>query len=206
MLSIHKLPKAAVIVFGILLAIFCSTMPKSDDYIVDVIYGKPTFFMEETKSPFQSSQQIVDDGRFIYILVDDHKGVVQVYNTNGTYQNSIAFYSHLNGAFRIAVFEETFYVCDKQGSLYLFQNGNFVEFLSYMKAEAFRKSVDFEQNSSKYCIEKGSVWEKIRDGNVCIIERPIFFFQSSGGFLPICVILICPIILFMKNKKFKSYE
>lgn len=161
------------IVIGFLMLSAYAVSSTAGDSSKGTTYGNPRVYVDKDELSRKSIDQIVDDGERIYLLLDDHQGVVQVYSIDGEYQNSIAFYKHINGAFRIAVQDGIFYVCDKEGSLYLFSCGEFIEFIDYQSGAALRKSIDFESASTKYTIQAGSVWKISGDERICVISRPL---------------------------------
>ena len=139
----RKIPLAVFFLFVSLLAAFGINSPGPSGAVPDAVYGEPTVFVQKMPHRSYTVYQIVGDGNYVYKLTDDQKGIVQVYDNQGEYLHSICFYSHLNGAFRIAVHDGLFYVCDKQGSLYVFKDAVFTEFLTYKNCEALRNRIDF---------------------------------------------------------------
>ena len=115
--------------------------------------------------------QMADDGTYLYILADEHNGIVHVFDLEGNYQHTLAFYAHLNGAFQIAAEEDTLYVRDKQNNLYLFRSGAFCEYLDRKDVPADLREMDFCQNSLSYEIRDGSVWRVAGEEAVCVIHR-----------------------------------
>lgn len=168
----YKLPTSVFLLTCVLLVIFASNISNHAVDPPDAVYGLPTYYLNESELSKHLIQQIVDDGKNIYLLLDDHKGIVQVYDTDGKYQKSIVFHSNLNGAFKLAVSNGMFFVCDQSSNLYQFQDGNFISFFPYTSGEALRKSLDFESNSLNYYIQSGSVWRYSPDGETCIIQHP----------------------------------
>ena len=131
------------LLFILLLAAFALSSPGPSGTVPDTVYGKPTAFVQKMPHRYYFVSQTAEDGTYVYKLTDDQKGIVQVYDNQGEYLHSICFYSHLNGAFRIAVKDGLFYVCDKQGSLYVFKNAVFTDFLPYKTCDDLRNSIDF---------------------------------------------------------------
>ena len=199
MFSKFKPPVSVFLLLCVLLVIFISNQAKNTNDIPEATYGAPVVYLKESELSNYSIHQIVDDGTYIYLLIDDHKGIVQVYDTDGNYQKSIAFYSHLNGAFRIAISNGMFYVCDKQGNLYQFRDGEFMEFLSYKDGELQRKSIDFESNSLRYYVRSGSVWVNTQDGSSCIIKNPTADLQLFNHVMNIGLFAICIIVFVFKH-------
>lgn len=132
----------------------------------------PQVYSDRDAVNTSSIDQIASDSERIYLLLDDQEGVIQIYDTNGVYANSVRFFSHINGAFRIAAADGTFYVCDKLGNLYLFTDGEFTRFMDYETSAPLRRSIDFEGNSAEFILREGSVWKVAGDGESCVINRP----------------------------------
>lgn len=135
-------------------------------------YGIPAVWTAESEPEGYAIHQIADDGTFLYILSDEHNGVVLVFDRDGTYLRTMAFFAHLNGAFHIAAEADTLYVQDKQQNLYIFRAGQFGEFLNRPDASAILEGLDFEADHPDYEIRDGSVW-RIADGEeTCVLHRP----------------------------------
>ena len=116
--------------------------------------------------------QFVDDGTFLYILFDEHNGIVNVYDLEGRYQRTLAFYAHLNGAFRIAAEQDAFYVRDKECGLYVFRNGQFEEYLNRNEIPVSLTQLNFDRNAADYEIRDGSVWRVADEEETCVLSRP----------------------------------
>lgn len=132
--------------------------------------GKPVVYVQQRIDKLHGCAQVADDGKNIYLLINDHKGLVQVYDTLGNYEKSIVLYSHTNGAFKLAEQKGMIYICDKEGSLYLFKQGSFVEYIVYSEAAQLRKSIDFENYSSSYYQKNGSIWRTVEEQPICVIQ------------------------------------
>lgn len=141
----------------------------------DAIHGKPVRFENASLMPNTGIQQVVADAERVYILYSSEVGVVQVYDLMGNYLYSLRLYKHMNGAFSMAISENKLYVRDCHADCYVFQDGEFVEFLRDEAADAIFDIVPYEQfqkNSEGYTIKNGSVWRAAEQEEQCIISRP----------------------------------
>jgi hypothetical protein len=135
--------------------------------------GRPVVYVQQQPDKFDGCAQIADDGNNIYLLINDHKGLVQVYDILGNYEQSIVLYSHTNGAFKLAEQNGVIFICDKEGSLYLFEQGFFVKYIVHSEAVQLRKSIDFENYSSSYYQRNGSIWRTDGEQSKCVIQGEI---------------------------------
>lgn len=147
------------------------------------ILGIPTITNTYTPLERCSIDQIVEDDSYIYILFGEHDGNVQVFDLNGNYQYSVYFYTHLNGAFSLAVRENVLYVRDEQKNLYIFCNGSFDSFISKEDAKKLLELLDFNDNSSNYTVRLGSVWRTNGNEDICIIKRPLISTLYQGDLM-----------------------
>ena len=166
---------------GILLAIIVPLLSNHNKNLPSATMGIPVEFKEESQNVYDSIDQIVDDGTYLYILFDKYEGLVGIYDANGNYYKTIALYTHKNGIFRIAVDTGTFYIQDKQHNMYAYCNGEFVSFLPYDENAHIRKGVDFEASSENYKIRMESVWRITDSEEICVINRPQAAFFSQGN-------------------------
>lgn len=163
-----------------------------DEDLTPKIVGVPLVYEDASALNHEPIEQIVDDGQYLYLLFGFHDGIVQIYDTNGNYQKTIAFYSHQNGAFRIAVANGLFYVRDKRGNLYLFNNGEFDHFFGYQENEWLRKSIDFDATSTDYVVKMESVWRINGEEDICVVERPITaLLNQRNQFMIVWGVLFC---------------
>lgn len=197
------LERSVLIAIGVLLlGLYIANASQKES--AEVAPGIPLVYSNQNEIARKSIDQIVDDGERIYLLLNDHEGIVQIYDATGIYLNSVAFFNHINGAFRIAVADGVFYVCDKQGNLYLFPNGTFSEFIDNQTGAELRREINFEQSSTKYILHKGSVWSVTGDDKVCVISRPmtsVFFQGHYMFFLCFGVIFLGGIFYAIKKKQ-----
>ena len=168
-------------------------------------YGEPVIFSRESNMPHTSIDQIVEDGERLYILFDKFDGIVQVYDPDGNYQQTMSFYAHRNGAFSIAAEGDWFYVRDENHNLYTFRNGVFISFTERESAAGLTRDIDFEANSPNYAVRRGSVWKLTGGEAVCVIRRPLsamlyqnhlLFYITIG-----CVAVIAGVKLYQTHQK-----
>lgn len=165
-----------------------------------VTLGTPVISSEY---PFVGNEisQVVDDGTRIYVLCGDHDGIVQVYDMEGKYLNTMFFYDHMNGGFEIAADGSMFYVHDSQGNIYVFSNGDLATFVTYQENSEYLGffSVRGFSPSQAYYEENGAIWRKDGGEAVCVIPQVLpnptvdqKVFDILGRIL--VVILLCLVI------------
>ena len=176
----------------LILLLFCIAVSViRKEHEIKLVAGMPAEYVQEQISITKSIDQIVEDCNYIYVLFDSSKdGIVQVYSQEGYYQKSIQCYSHMNGRFQIAVHDQNFYLRDKEGSLYRYYDGTFIEFIDSRQAASLRKRIDFETSSPNYALRFGSVWRINDDESRCIIERPLGSALSQSNVLLVSSLLI----------------
>lgn len=171
--------KNGIIVFLAVLFILCYGVlqsykePKQD--IPSPMYSRPTEFVRQEAPSFTWVAQIVHDEENIYLVPNDHEGIIEIYDTSGNYQKSLSVYTTLNGATQIAVKDGVFYVRGMQGDLYLYENGVFSGFYPYSEARELKRSINFDISSTVFYYRNGSVWKDGESGPECVI---------AGAFTP----------------------
>ena len=141
----------------------------------DAIWGLPVQFEDDSVMPNSSIEQVVSDGKLVYVLYTSRTGVVQIYDYDGAYLYSMRLYAHSNGAFKMAIEGNILYIEDYHADIYVFKNGEFMKFLKDDAADAIRKKIPysaFEKNTEGYAIKNGSVWRTEGEHDVCIVNRP----------------------------------
>ena len=142
---------------------------ESDQDIPAALYSRPTEFVRQEAPSFTWVAQIVHDEENIYLVPNDHEGIIEIYDTSGNYQKSLSVYTTLNGATQIAVKDGVFYVRGMQGDLYLYENGVFSGFYPYSEARELKRSINFDTSSTVYYYRNGSVWKDGENGPECVI-------------------------------------
>lgn len=160
---------AALCVLLVCLAVMYRSAREAERY-PQPYYGVPPVWTAEPGD--YGIHQIADDGSFLYILSDEHNGVVLVFDRDETYLRTMAFYAHMNGVFRIAAETDTVYVRDMRQNLYVFRDGQFAEFQSKEKAAAILEKLDFDGNDLGYEIRDGSLWRGENGEETCVLHRP----------------------------------
>lgn len=153
--------------------------------------------------------QIVDDGTYLYLLVDSHRGYVQVYDLNGQYQYMLCFGKQAaGGAFSIASKDGYFYVEDNRHNIYEFQLGEFLRFAEDEEASKEFSHISFNEKSNRFRLRFGSVWRTDLSQPICVIKRPFYSFiyqyNLDGIVLILGVILL--VITQTVGKKSKTVE
>lgn len=176
---LRNLPCIRIAVIAIcVIAVICMWIfqPNNDTKgLPDAIWGNPIKFEDDSVMPHSAIEQVVSDGQRVYVLYTSTKGVVQVYDHTGAYLYSWRLYAHQNGAFGMAVHEDTLYIQDYHADIYVFRDGEFVEFLTNSAADTIANTipyVEFESNTEGYKIKSGSIWRIDGETQICLINRP----------------------------------
>lgn len=207
--NLHGLKKV-IIVFLIIGVAYGLLFRPTDDTkgLPDAIWGKPVQFTEASVMPYSRIEQVVSDGQHVYILYTSRKGVVQVFDSDGSYLHSFRLFAHQNGAFMMAVVGSILYIRDYNADIYVFKDGEFVEFLTNDAADAVRTSIQhdaFKKNTAGYEIKKGSVWYVDGETQKCIVNRPAAtgMYQNNVDKL-VMVIVLAPIAVMRYMRKSKA--
>lgn len=173
---------------------------KKDSAFPSPSYGVPSVSNAEVDTSRSSIDQIVSSETQLFILYDENRGIVKIYDLHGNYQQTLLFYAHQNGAFRIAVVEDILYVRDKYNNIYIFENHSFSAFKEREDALQILEDIDFEKQSNRYEVRTGSVWNT--KDNTCVIERPSYssFYQNNYDF----IISICVVVFFVLYKAYRK--
>ena len=173
MKNLRQIGKNSILVFLAVLFILLYGMlqryRESDQDIPADLDSRPTEFVRQEAPSFTWVAQIVHDEENIYLVPNDHEGIIEIYDTSGNYQKSLSVYTTLNGATQIAVKDGVFYVRGMQGDLYLYENGVFSGFYPYSEARELKRSINFDTSSTVYYYRNGSVWKDGENGPECVI-------------------------------------
>lgn len=168
------------------------------NYNIEVKYGKPVVSYEELNLYHEPFQKVLDDGTFVYVMYGRHTGVIQVYDQKGTYQHTLYFYEHMNGAFDMTMDEKFVYLMDMKHNLYVLQSGQCIDFIENERCNQLIESLDFEVTSMNYEIRFGSIWDISGNDTICIVYRPEWhlFFQYGGY-----IVLILFFVILISNRR-----
>jgi len=133
--------------------------------------------------------QIVADEDRIYILFG-HYRVVQAYTTEGQYLYSVSVYNHSNGRTRIAAKDGCLYIQDKHENIYVFSDGEFLEYIDNPASDALGNKLKFGTSSSEYTLKRSSVWRVADD--TCVLPRPdwLVIYQGNLNWLVKALLMI----------------
>lgn len=133
-------------------------------------YGQPVISTDFPELDI-SIEQVLQDNRYIYVLLHHSNGIVQVYDLEGNYQFSLFFYCHGHGGFSLALADNTLYVQDMRENVYVFTNGIFQRFVEAADAQMEFTELDFKSrdSSANYEIRENSVWRISEKEDVCIV-------------------------------------
>lgn len=163
--------RPVLIAIMILLAIFClmsseTEMAKEPQRR----YFEPVSSNEFEDRRFTDISQIVEAGDNLYILPNDHNGFIQVYDLKGNYRHSLFFTESMNGAFVMACENEAFYVQNQTGDVFVFQEGEFQEYVKRESAKERFAHIGFVWQGSTpgYVIRGNDLW-RVSDGEEVLL-------------------------------------
>lgn len=157
------------------------------------VYGKPTIIAEHIEFESSPVSQIVDDGTHLFIMVDSHRGYIQVYDLLGNYQETISLYEpFLNGVFNMATDSDMLYVRDPEGNVYAFCSGEFIEFVSQDNVPIWIKEMNYKDDSEHYRIRFGSIWRIDEHEQTCVVQRSLkaIIYQYNLNWLITVIVLL----------------
>lgn len=189
-----------ILLFCIILLFALYVDANQNDTLPSPAYGTPVISNSDITTTRTSIDQIVASETHLFILFDESQGIVKTYDLKGNFQQTLLFYAHQNGAFRIAIDEDVLYVRDKYGNIYLFDNDSFSTFIEREDALQILEEIDFERQSSCFEVRAGSVWNT--KDNLCIIERSAYssIYQNNFDF----IISICLVIFFLFYRVYRK--
>jgi len=148
-----------------------------DKYEIDKFcrsFGAPVVTTELPKLS-GDVKQIVHDGSRIYILYrgePEMDGVIQVYSYDGHYICSLLFYCHVNGGFRLSTADNTLYVSDFHGNIYVLENLELTSLVLNDQSDAWNAlhfELDWDTWSDKFLLRGSDIY--VVGGEKCIIEN-----------------------------------
>ena len=153
---------------------------------------KPVFSTEFGGRKPYAVAQIIEAGEYLYVLPSDHAGFVQVYDLKGTYQHSLFFLEETKGAFRMAAEGDTFYFRNQSSDVFVFRNGEFIEYVQWKTARERFPHVDFERRSSTpgYVIRGTDLWRVSADREELVMAD---FIRFDASFAVQCITAIVSI-------------
>jgi len=148
--------------------------------------------------------QIITDENYLYVA-SGHKSIVQVFTLDGTYVRTISVYNYNNGRMELALKDNILLIRDKHHNLYLFSDGELLEYLDRSAPAQISLTVPFGAYDSSYFVRNGSVWKHMEErGSVCIVEAPsVFGFYQDAMSWKIKMFLIMTIgfVLYLPGLK-----
>ena len=189
------------LVMLLILSYFCYQNSPPNTF-PETIYGMPVIATNYEKLNI-SIEQVIQDDTYIYTMLHHSNGVVQVYNFDGKYQFSIFFYCHGKGGFNLAIADNILYVQDMRANVYVFERGEFREFVKAVDAKRRFSELDFkvQKISEGYEIESDCVW-RIEDGKrVCFIGEPRKANIDKNNVAIICTFFLMLVGLVHMKKK-----
>ena len=157
-------------------------------------YGRPVVSTDYPEIDI-SIDQVLHDGKYMYILYHHSNGIVQVCDLDGVYQYTLFFYCHMNGGFSLAIDGDMLYVQDMRENVYVFLNGLFERFVKKEEVVSELGNIDFKtpMSSTDYEIRENSVW-KVAEGNeICVVGMP----KPNTGLSMLLTAVTCLVLVFV---------
>lgn len=154
--------------------------------------SKPVFSTEFGERKPYAVDQIIEVGEFLYVLPDDTDGFVQVYDLKGNYQHTLFFLEEPNGAFRMAAEGDAFYFRNQSNDVFVFRNGEFMEYVPRKIARERFANIDFERQDSSpgYVIRGTDLWHVSEDREALVMAD---FVRFDASFAMECITAILSI-------------
>ena len=174
-IAMYKRRKPYEILAILLILLIFIPLSNANDghYPTAMIVGKPLITTAYSDYAKLSVDQILAVDETIYILYDEHKGIIQVFDKNGMYQYTTSFYKHTNGAFGMAVHDGILYVRDCIHNIYSLKDGILIEFYERDAVPVWMQQLDFQASSPDFRVRLGSVWYVTAENEYCFIRRPL---------------------------------
>ena len=146
---------------------------------------------------------------YLYLLYGD-KGIIKVFNDDGVYEKSYAFYVS-KGQSHLFVDDSKVFLFDQRLNCYVIADGVWVDYIpyedygSYLDMKNSFASDEEKQfdNGMRYSIQGSSIYRFSSDQTVRVIERPFYyaFFQGVTPFIVIVLNLTLLLILKLLSEK-----
>ena len=168
----------------------------------EVEEGKPYEFSRE-KEYWCALADICVKDQYLYLLFGE-KGVLEIYDLDGNYIKSYAFY-RTKGQSQLHADDQYVYLRDQRRKLYLFSAGEFVRFENTDYDTYCQKLTTFypkgeqrKTDDAKYYVKLASVYPMNADGSSeQVVHRPFYltFFQGITWFVTIAIFMAACLIL-----------
>lgn len=154
--------------------------------------NRPVFSTEFGDRKPYAVDQIIEAGEFLYVLPDDNDGFVQVYDLKGSYQHSLFFLEESKGAFTMAAEGDMFYVENQSGDVFVFRNGEFLEYVQRKQAKDRYDHIEFVWQGSTpgYVIRGTDLWRVSEDREELVMTD---FVRFDASFAVACITAIVSI-------------
>lgn len=148
--------------------------------------SKPVFSTEFGDRKPYAVNQLIEAGEYLYILPNDTDGFVQVYDLKGNYQHSLFFLEKPNGIFSMAAEGDTFYFRNQSSDVFVFQDGEFLEYVPWKSARERFSHINFERHSSSsgYVIRGTDLWRVSAAGEELVMAD---FVRFDASFAIACI-------------------
>lgn len=147
------------------------------------ISGIPLIITEYSDLTKLSIDQILTTHDTVFVLYDEHRGIVQAFDKAGTYRYTASFFKHANGTFRMAVQDGQLYVRDCIHNIYVLQDGALIEFYERDLVPEWICQLDYQLSSPNYRVRMGSVWDVADADAHCFIRRSIVSTLYQNNFI-----------------------
>ncbi len=201
----------AVLMVFVILLVMSTNQPKQLKR--EVAEGELYGFTDSREYWCKLNDICIKDG-YLYVLFGD-QGVLKIYDSDGTYLKSFAFYNTKGGT-SLHTDGQYVYLEDHLLNFYVFSSGEWINTIKYSNYGAYLEMGDTfnsaedqrRENDNQYYVRYASIYRK-REGTtpVQIIKRPLFFayFQNTTPFLVIgygmCLLLVLKRVSDIKKRR-----
>ena len=145
--------RLAVFCFCLFLIHFCTFLICAKVKTSDASQGIPDVFSNQEAYICEISDYCVKDGQ-IFLLYSD-KGVIQIFDEEGTYQKSYAYFK-TKGQSELRIMKEAVLMFDERRNCYKFVSGSFQEYQAFLNYEEYlRIGEECEERYQQISSEKG---------------------------------------------------
>lgn len=146
------------------------------------VLGTPVSSTEFGDETFSTVYAVLEVGDFLYVMPSGSNGMLQVYDLNGNYQQSLFFEASGKGGFALGADGDVLYVEDINDNVYVFENGEFREFVKEKDAERRFAHIQFRHQGGTpgYEIRSGDLW-RVSDGNEVLLISELTDYGMSAA-------------------------
>ena len=203
----------ATIIIGVVCFLLSFIEPIYSEITMNHAYaGKPQKISKEEPCYFSEITSCAVAGDTLYILMDTTQELI-CYSLDGVYLHSFTYASYQNGRAELHRKANTLYLEDQEHNFYLFENGEFTQYLhatiNAPQIEKIENEFDdrtkqaVAEDGSRFFIKKASLWRESRSGLQEILHRPVWtmlLYRKNLLLLTLACTLVCLLICTVLKK------